>query len=624
MARRRATREARDAWVNPRISDDAEKAKSGDTQAFWNAVRLVTVRPGTQHYMNEFQPDLIAHPRWATLPDQTRQDLIDASAIYLQNGRCEPEKWLSQGNDFFPAQAAYRALLLLLRERPEELDKLPGAVWKQWAPILVSWTATINGAQAEDKQALFKLAVPHARDELTTTLLTLIDKAIAAGQHTFLREELALLDSDALALELVERLKQPMDPLPRDDILNALMENHTELARPLLNDWLGAEQRARDPGRARGAILRLLHVDPSHVWPVLRDLMDSDPDFIESAFLSIGYAYDRRPPDLTEPQIADLYIWLSRHFPADQDPQFEDAHRIGPRESLGSWRDSLLGDLRRLGTTEAVLAVQRVAAAFPENQWLNNVLVDAQRSYRDRAWQPLAPHELDLLANSRQAHLIRTEEDLFAATLHALQAIQERLQGDTPSANLLWDTHSGCPKTEEEISDYLSVELGRRLHEHGAVVNREVQVRRIKPTGLPERTDLRIEALPAKDTGTTGPILIPGEVKGAWNPGVIDSIEAQLVNRYMADFHTNYGIYIAIWFDLESWTNNDDSRKKKAAAHGSREHLLSALQEQAAKQLKNGRRIAVVILDASLRRTRIGTIAAEPADISQTPPPASR
>jgi hypothetical protein len=304
-----------------------------------------------------------------------------------------------------------------------------------------------------------------------------------------------------------------------------------------------------------------------------------------------------------ESQIADLYIWLSRHFPPDQDPQFEDAHRIGTRESLGSWRDALLGGLRRLGTKDAVLAVQRIADALPENKWLNNALVDAQRSYRDRTWEPLSPHQLDQLANSRQAHLIRTDEDLFAATLQALEAIQARLQGDTPSANLLWDTHSGRPKSEEEISDYLSIELGRRLHEHRAVVNREVQVRRIKPTGLPERTDLRIEALPAQEGGTTGPILIPGEVKGAWNPDVIESVGSQLVDRYMADFQTNHGIYIAIWFDLESWTNKDDRRKSKAAAHGSREHLFSALQEQAARQLENGRKIAIVVLDASLRRS---------------------
>jgi hypothetical protein len=166
---------------------------------------------------------------------------------------------------------------------------------------------------------------------------------------------------------------------------------------------------------------------------------------------------------------------------------------------------------------------------------------------------------------------------------------------------LLWDTHSRRPKSEEEISDYLKIELESQLLESGVVVNREVQVRRIKPTGLPERTDLRIEALPRQEDQPAGPLKIPGEVKGAWNAGVTNSVESQLIDRYMADFQTSYGIYIAIWFDLESWTDND-SRKKQAASHGSREHLDSALKEQATKQLENGKKIAVVVLDASLRR----------------------
>jgi hypothetical protein len=553
--------------------------------------------------MEEFKPDLTAHPRWATHPEHTRQDFIAAAPIYLRNGRCEPEEWLEQGLRYFPAEAAYRAFILLLRNRPEELDRLPGHIWREWAPVLVSWTATSNGAKAEDKHALFKLAIPHTRQELTATLLKLIDKAIADGRHTFLREELSLLASGPLAIELVERLRQPMAPELRDEILDALMEDQADLA-PLLIDWLGVDQRADDPARARTAAIRLLYIDARRAWPVLCELMDTDPEFMESAFLSMGYAYENRLPDLSELQVAELYIWLSRHFPAHEDPQFDDAHFVGPRESLASWRDSLLDGLRRRGTKDAVLAIERIMAALQENTWLSNALVDAQRAYRDRTWEALSPSQLDQLANSRQAHLVRTDEDLYAATSEALEAVQQRLQGDTPSANLLWDTHSRRPKSEEEISDYLKIELERQLHEHGAVVNREVQVRRIKPTGLPDRTDLRIEALPTQEDDATGPLKIPGEVKGAWNAGVIDSVESQLVDRYMADFQTNHGIYIAIWFDLESWSD-DDRRKKQAATHGSREHLLSTLKAQAARQVENGRRIAVVVLDASLRRPQL-------------------
>ncbi|WP_410790636.1 NACHT domain-containing protein [Kribbella sp. C-35] len=602
MTRRRTASAERDAWINPRIIANAKKAKAGDTSAFWQAIRLVTVRPGTQRYMDEFQPDVTAHPRWATLPAETHQDLLDATSAYLRNGRCEPEKWLSQGDAYFPAQAAYRALLLLLKERPDELSLLSGEVWREWAPILVSWTATVNGARAEDKAALLSFAIPSAYPQLLTTLLTLLDRAIAANEYTFLRDDLAFLESDQLASELVERLRRPMGPLPRNDILDALMENHIDLARPVLYEWLAPQARAQDPVRAHTAVIRLLQWDTADAWPVLHDLMDSDPDFMKSAFLTIGYGFDRRPPHLHESQMADLYIWLRRQFPASEDPQFEEAHVVDARESAGSWRDSLLNALRRIGTRQAVLAVERIVAAFPDNRWLLRAVVDARRSYRDTTWEALSPSELDRLASSRRARLVRNDEDLLAVTVDALNAVQQRLQGDTPSASLLWDTHSKRPKSEEEVSDYLAIELSRRLQDRAVIVNREVQVRRTKPAGLAERTDLRLEAAPPPGHATTTQTLrIPGEVKGAWNPGIIDSIQSQLVSRYMADFQTNYGIYIVVWFDLDSWSNTD-SRKSKAASHGSRESLLSRLQEQATEQLSYGHMVEVVVLDASLQR----------------------
>ena len=53
----------------------------------------------------------------------------------------------------------------------------------------------------------------------------------------------------------------------------------------------------------------------------------------------------------------------------------------------------------------------------------------------------------------------------MAATLNALDEIQARLLADTPSSYLLWDTHAKWPKSEEEISDYLAIELEQRLRE---------------------------------------------------------------------------------------------------------------------------------------------------------------
>ena len=590
-----------DHWVNPRISDDAAAARAGDLDKFWFAVRLVTIRPNSEYYNNEYEPDLTAHPRWQMLDEQARQNLIDAAPIYLKGGRCRPERWLEQGLRSFPAEAGYKAMLMLLRERPAELQALPAAVWREWAPILVSWPTTVNGAKAGDKRALIAMALPYARAEMTAILLKLIDRAVTTESNVFLKEELSLLDSDYLASQLINRLSQPMAPTPRADLVDSLLQNHSNLLIPLLTEWLSGQRRAEDQDRARMAFGRLLTVTDSDRWPLLKALMESDPEFMKSAFLSAGHAHDRRPPNIDETQIANLYIWLCAHFPPREDPQFEDAHFVGPRESLGNWRDALLGHLRQRGSKESVQAIRQIAAAFPEQPWLNYAVVDATRSHRDTGWEPLKPSELDSIAASRASLVVRTENDLHSATLNALTQVQAQLQRDTPSAGLLWDTFSGRPKSEDEISDYLAIELGRQLNQQGVIVNREVQVRRNKSSGLPERTDLRIEALPPDGSGGGAVLRIPGEVKGAWNTGVVDSIRTQLLERYMADFQTDFGVYIVVWFDPADWATADN-RRQAVASHGDKQELLDVLKKKADEYTKIGKQISIVLLDASLRR----------------------
>lgn len=597
----RTAAEAKDAWVNPEIAARAKRALGGDVEAYWHAAHLVTVRPGTQRFMDEFQPDLTEHPRWKTLSAATRDDLVASSVNYLRDGRCEPDRWLAQDVVFHPAWAGYRAFVLLLRERPAALAALSSAVWREWAPIIVAWTVTANGAKPDDKVALIGLAAEHARPEMVSTLLTLVDRDLAEQKHVFATTELAALMSEDLAGELIPRLEKATAKETRDSLLDALIAGGwVSLIEPVLLSWISDEERTNDPDRAADAAMTLLQHAPTAGWPRLRALLGTDPEFVRRAFLANRFAYDRRVPSLDEASLGDLYLRLRELFPPAEDPQFDDVHGVGPREAIANWRDALLEGLRLKGTASAVQAIQEICNALPEEPWLRRVLIDARRILREQSWQPLSPQELDQLASGHSSRLVRTEADLQNVILRALDDIQSRLQGDTPSAPLLWDTHAGRPKSEEEISDYLAIELSNRLGHAGAVVNREVQVRRFKPAGLPERTDLRFEAIPPEVAPQgTAPLKIPGEVKGAWNTGVIRSVSSQLVERYMADFQTEYGVYIVAWFDQESWNDNSDRRRRAAASFTSIDDLRAQLDEAAGAA---GGRVAVVVLNASIRR----------------------
>lgn len=599
---RRRKEERSDDWVNPRIAEEIGKAVDGDTSAFWRAAHLA-VMPGMRRDMDEFQPDLTVHPRWETLPGAVKADFVTAARIYVETGECQPHQWLARNIDYRPARAGYQALALLLKLDPPALNAVSPEAWRNWAPILIAWIATNNGASHDDKQRLLTLARPHAEDELRQTILVLVDKAIADEAHVFLRTELEVLSTEVLARELLERLTRPMAPDTRAGILDFLVERHLDLVAPVLHSRLGDAERIEDPELGKDAACRLLRNDATRSWAALGALMKNDAPFMEAVSLQFAQAFDRRTPDLAPQALADLYLWLCERFPRAQDTASEDTDRVRPRESLAHWRDALLTALSRHGTRDAVAAIERIALARPDEPWMARFLVDAKHALRERSWEPLTLDEIDQLAQSRRTRVVRSDADLLAATLHALDEIEARLQADTPSAFLLWDTHSKRPKREEEISDYLANELEQHLNGVGVVVNREVQVRRSGQSGLAERTDLRVEAVRPDSgaIGSPGTLRIPGEVKGVWNPGLIESLETQLVQRYMADFQTDHGLYVVAWFDQESWATAD-GRRSKAARQGSVTKVRTALEAEAENQRAQGRVISVRVLDFSLKR----------------------
>ena len=178
-----------DDWIAAHL----DAVEAGDTARFWQAARLVTVPPGTGRYRNEHQPDLTAHPRWPSMPASVRERFLQAAVRYVRDGECDPDRWLGQDLRYFPAEAGYRALVLFLRLAPEELPLVPQDAWERWAPIVVSWTCTTNGASCEDKEILLRHALPHAGPQLRDALRSVVGASVRNGTHVFARDETALL-----------------------------------------------------------------------------------------------------------------------------------------------------------------------------------------------------------------------------------------------------------------------------------------------------------------------------------------------------------------------------------------------------------------------------------------------
>jgi len=594
-----------DREVDQWISSQVDAALTGDPAGFWRAARLVTVRPGTNYHDSEFQPDLTTHPRWERLDPGLRDRILQAAELYLRSGRCDPGQWLGQQVNFFPAQAGYQALILLARLDSAALAALEPPVWREWAPIIIGWTITANGARWDDKVLLLEHARVHADAELRDALMRIIRAYTGRGEHLLMWwQECRAVWCQQLAEDLLTiASEESILPVPRDDLLEIIAGNDPEHARPLLQSWLRPEAMTQDRDRAKRAAELLLINDGSTAWPAVYQLLLDDPEMGKEIFLAAA-SRERSPlQGLVPDQLADLYSWLCQHFPPSQDPTLDSARYVGARDAIRHWRDSIPDVLAAMGTAQAVEAMRRIASTLPSEPWLWMKLAAAEETRRSALWTPVPPLQLRRLAADHRTRLVRSAEELLRVTADALDAVQRRLQADTPEAQLLWDTRVRRPKTEEEASDYLRQRVNDLIGGRGIMVNREVQVRRVKPSGIPERTDLRVDATAADPRTGEAPVLtIVGEVKAAWNPELTTAMRSQLVDRYMLDTGTRHGLYIVLWFDVAWWAPTQGTRDRNRVAGLDRASVMQDLRQQADALADDGFNVAVVMLDMSYER----------------------
>jgi hypothetical protein len=116
--------------VNEQIEDLLGQFDNGEAVGFWHTMRLLTVAPGSKHFGAEFDPNIVGMKRWPTLSEELRERIADAAERYLRSQRCGPEQWLDKPEiRYFPAEAGYRAMVLLLRVAPGRLGQLPASAW---------------------------------------------------------------------------------------------------------------------------------------------------------------------------------------------------------------------------------------------------------------------------------------------------------------------------------------------------------------------------------------------------------------------------------------------------------------------------------------------------------------
>ncbi len=183
-----------------RIATLLQRFEEGDLDAFWRLNLDLTLEPNSTRYGDEFESDITAQPGWKRSDPATRQRIVDAVKLYLPKYEPPaPAGWIKSNIFPRPCLAGYRALSLLLREAPDDIDALPQACWRKWAPMTLAYQLYGNNVVGEVHQSLTRLAYKNAPDTILGTLGSLIDKENEAHGVIFVLERLVSIWDRALA-----------------------------------------------------------------------------------------------------------------------------------------------------------------------------------------------------------------------------------------------------------------------------------------------------------------------------------------------------------------------------------------------------------------------------------------
>lgn len=387
-----------------RVLELLDKLESGDLDAWWRLNMEMTLQPDSQYYDNEFELDLTKLSGWQEAEEVTRRRIIEGAKKYIQQKSNIEYEWIGTNNFDCPALAGFRALQLLIKERLDFLDTLSPAMWKKWASVIV---ASPSNNQYEDNYlAVIRLAYENAPQESINTLLVLIEQENQQHDYISVINRFEKCWDQRLKDALLEKVKSfSLKPKCIGQLLEELLKHGSLEARDftisLISYPLSSIEQENEKTLIASRIL-VENSDPSS-WVSIWMLIQQDVSFGRKIFEVVSYRYSHGVDlNLTETQLADLYLWLVQQYPYAEDPDYSNevlAHNLTTRETIGNFRDSVLTQLKERGTCEACTEIERLIQELPDLEWLKKTLLYAQKNMRFKSWQPMKPDEvLQLLA----------------------------------------------------------------------------------------------------------------------------------------------------------------------------------------------------------------------------------
>jgi len=592
-------------WLpKDRIQHWLKLIEEGKQDAWWMLLREMTLEETSETYEHLFDLDIRKLPGWLNSDDNIRNRILDAAERYLNSKWLFNQARLLDGSADEQDVAGYKAFLLLMNERLENLLSLREDVWAYWTPIFFG-----PFGYNEDRE-IQKLLISIAYEKVLEN--------VAAHLKEIIRHEIGKEDSYISVLELVENIwdhriasavfsmleEAQVKPLCWGRILNFLLTHGYDEACSLAESKLSLPLPTVENDRsvALQAALVLMNSKDDAAWPTIWPILQSEGEFGCDLIKEFAYEIHHDPKEfvskLNENFMADLFIWLVRQFPYNEDPQYNGFHSTSKEDTARELRIRLINFLEKVGTPASCQAIQRIAQTLTELDWLKIVLIEAKKNTLQSTWRPLQPKEFLDVTSRPESVLVRDAADLQEVLIEAIHTLQQILQGETPAAPDLWDAFR--PKDENHFSDWIKRNLEFKLRERGIVAAREVEIRRGEGSGTGENTDIHITAMiPGLTEGSYEQVRVIVEAKGCWNQYLKSAMRSQLVDRYLKENSCDHGIYLVGWYACEQWDKDD--RRKTITPNWSLQEARQFFDDQAQEFSSDVLTIHAVILNTALR-----------------------
>lgn len=590
-------------------------SETKDPAFFRNLCQQLTLDENSTHY--RFQRFLAKTPGWAASSPDTRRRIVESAKRFLTADSDEPERIRSEPLNSVLLGHMQAIWLVMERELPW-VEALLETWWHRWAwYILRELRPDMSDEPKEPKSALLgtlhERAAPEVRagiEELATSTLSESRDLLAS-----LFEVLAPIEDPELDVRLSEALAAGKIPEDRiGDVGQFVLSRNDDCALPACVSLLEPEAVTQsETGTVRAAVA-LLWQRTREGWQAVFGLFHRRPDLAPRVLADLAHGerfqrHTRNEPmdlaSLTFHQVGQLISSLMEAFPPDSDPVDKEDPLVGPGDSARFLRDQLLSWLGDQGDFEAVEALrileQRFGAEYP---WMRRPRARAERKYRLSHWTPVPPSAVAELLASANKRLIRSGSDAMDGILAAIEQYASHLRHDSPN-NLddLWNRPRGklpTPKEEERVSEKICMAVRDYFRNYAVTADREVQIfRRMLPRSLGGAPGSEVDVLcqvPARGTATDDAIIVPIEVKLSHNSEARIALPEQLVNRYMRQLGTRFGVFVIVWMKTP----------QTAAPYRPLWRSLAAAQEelnrQAADAMASGERFDVraIAVDASL------------------------